>query len=197
MKTLVAIPCLDTVATPFCRSLAGLRYRPGDQVEITFSQNSLIYDSRNLIAQKAIENRFDRILWLDSDMVFPPDLYERMSAHLDSGIEYISGLYTTRKQEIKPVIYKKLDFAGGPVLETFEDYPTDTVFPIAASGFGAVMMTRELLETVSTFYGPPFYPVHGMGEDIAFCYRVKLIGRRMYCDSRIKLGHVGTHIFEV
>ncbi len=34
-------------------------------------------------------------------------------------------------------------------------------------------------------------PMLGFGEDIRFCWRVKQLGVPMYCDSRIKVGHVG------
>ena len=35
----------------------------------------------------------------------------------------------------------------------------------------------------------------GLGEDYSFCWRVAQIGKKMWCDSRVKLGHVGQHIY--
>ena len=66
MKTLIAIPCMDMVATGFCQSLAMLR-KVGE-VAITHVSGSLIYDSRNKVAIKAIELGCYYVLWFDSDI---------------------------------------------------------------------------------------------------------------------------------
>lgn len=193
MKTLVAIPCMDMVHAAFCRSLVGMR-PVGDAVEYRFSQNSLVYDSRNQIAEYAIKNQFDRVLWLDSDMTFQPDLMARLSDDLDGGREMVSALYTTRKTNIKPCIYKQITPSGRlgiPEAHSFTDYPADTVFEVAGCGFGAVMMETALLHDVMKQYGYMFSPIIGMGEDLSFCFRVTSLGRKMFCDSRIKCGHIG------
>lgn len=192
MKTMIAVPCMDMIHTPFVRSLVGMRL-VGDAVEFCFSQNSLVYDSRNLLAEKAIREGFDRVLWLDSDMTFQPDLMARLADHLDSGKDYVSGFYTTRKQPITPCIVKSinLDAPEGPEARGYLDYPKDSLFEIAGSGFGAVMVTTSLLKKVLTSFGYPFSPILGLGEDFSFCCRVSMLGIKMYCDSSIKLGHVG------
>ena len=103
MKTLIAIPCMDMIHTQFAASL--LCMEKVGEIEIAFSRSSLIYDSRDKLAEKAIHEEFDRVLWLDSDMVFPPDTMKRMSARMDEGYEFISGLYFSRKIPIRPIIY--------------------------------------------------------------------------------------------
>ena len=32
-----------------------------------------------------------------------------------------------------------------------------------------------------------------MSEDLSFCYRARNIGTKIYCDSRIKFGHIGNY----
>lgn len=78
MKLMIAVPCMDMVHTLFFRSFAGLRLPHGSEVVI--STSSLIYDARNQLARKAVEGGYDRVLWLDSDMVFNPDMVERFMA---------------------------------------------------------------------------------------------------------------------
>jgi hypothetical protein len=53
------------------------------------------------------------------------------------------------------------------------------------------MMTTELVNKVGDRFGYPFSPEMGFGEDLSFCWRVKQLGIPMYCDSRVKVGHVG------
>lgn len=194
MKTLVAVPCLDMVQTSFMNSL--LRLMSVDETQISFRVSSLVYDSRNLLAGEAVSQGYDRILFLDSDMVFQPDLLIRLSKDLDEGRDYVCGLFFRRKPPYKPVIYKDLHYHRDGLkldmkLEPYLDYPQNEIFEVAGSGFGAVMMTTELVNKVGDKFGYPFSPEMGFGEDLSFCWRVKQLGIPMYCDSSVRVGHVG------
>ena len=198
MRTLIAVPAMDMLSTDFCRSCVGLQL--SGEVQWTFSQGSMVYDGRNILANTAVREGFDRVLWLDSDMVFDPYLFRRLSEHLDLGKEMISGLYVSRKAPIHPVIYRSirrdpLENGFLPVAEAYSDYPRDSLFPVAGCGFGAVMMTTELLRRLQAAYGLPFTPLPGFGEDLSFCLRVQELGAEMWCDSSIKLGHAGMAIY--
>lgn len=200
MRTFIAIPCMDMVHTDFFRSCVGMEVN--DYVQWTTAQNSLIYDARNKLVEMAIDGDFDRILWLDSDMIFDRYLFRRLSEHLDQGREMVSGLYFTRKPPIQPVIYRKLHRdplptgGYGAAADSFTDYERDSLFEIAACGFGAVMMTVDLLRQIRDRYGPPFTPTLGFGEDLAFCLRVAWMEKTIWCDSSIKCGHAGTAIYD-
>ena len=199
MRTMIAVPCMDMVHTDFMRSALSLQHR--DETQFYFSQASLVYDGRNKLAAAAISGKFDRVLWLDSDMRFEPELAEQLHADLDEGREFVSALYFSRKPPITPVIYKDItsDVIDGqqwPRADSFIDYPADSIFPIAGCGFGAVMMTAELLQRVREAYGLPFAPFIGFGEDLSFCMRVRELGTEMWCDSRVKPGHVGLSVFD-
>lgn len=196
MRTLIAIPCMDMVHTIFLKSLIGLK-RVGEVV-YSISASSLVYDARNGLSKQAVTEGFDRILWLDSDMDFDPDLMERLSAHLDDGKEFVTGLYFTRKAPIKPNIFESCGYYHDkekdevtPVAVNYWDYPKDKVFPVAACGFGGCMMTTDLVKRVGEKFGMPFSPILGFGEDLSFCSRARQLGVELYCDSSIKMGHVG------
>ena len=197
MKTLIGIPAMDFVSTSFMSCLTGLQ--PVGDTSLHVVQSSLIYDARNDIALRAVNEGYDRILWLDSDVTFPADLLERMSARMDEGYEFISGLYFTRKEPIKPLIFQRVELTkkdgkGIPVSDNFADYPRNDVFRIAGCGFGCVMMTVDLVRRIFEAHGAPFAPLPGFGEDLSFCIRVNAVGTAMYCDSSIKLGHIGQSI---
>lgn len=194
LRTFIAVPCMDMVQTNFMESMLGLMMR-GD-CQVSFTKNSLIYDARNILAGRAIAGGFDRILWLDSDMVFSRDLLIRLSKDLDDGKEIVSAVYFKRKPPFTPICYKTLEYSekeNEPVykLEPYLDYPKDEVFKAAGCGFGAVMMTTELVAKVAARFGFPFSPMMGMGEDLTFCWRVGQLGVPIWCDSRIKVGHAG------
>lgn len=200
MKTMIAIPCMDMVHTQFCVSLTGLRLE--GQTKFSYSASSLIYDSRNGLARKAIVEGFDRVLWLDSDMVFDPDFLLNLSEDLDHGRDMVCGLAVTRKVPHKPVIYEKCGYQRTgkenevmPMATTYYDFPKDTIFEVEACGFGGVLMNTSVLRDVEAKYGVPFAPMLGFGEDISFCMRARELGYKIWCDSRQKMGHVGMMTF--
>ena len=195
MKTLIAMPCMDTIHTATVSCLLDLRKPPGTRV--CLKANSLVYDSRNLISLTAIEEGFDRVLWLDSDMIFPPDLMECLDSDMDEGYDLVTGLYVSRRFPIRPIIYRDIQPPedGKKRIEEYTDYPKDALFPVAGCGFGAVMTSTELLRAVWQRYGPAFAPYPWAGEDISFCYRANECGAVMACDSRIDIGHQGMMIF--
>lgn len=196
MKTLIAIPCMDMVHTIFLKSLLGLE-RVG-AVQFGLSCSSLVYDARNGLAKQACTEGYDRVLWFDSDMDFEPNLMKRLSARMDEGCELVSALYFKRKAPVKPVVYKEVGYFHSdekdevtPIAIPYEDYPKDSLFEIAGCGFGGVMMSVDLIKKVADKFGQPFSPILGFGEDLSFCARVSQLGIKMYCDSSVKMGHVG------
>lgn len=198
MKVLIAVPCMDMVSTSFMTSLVGLDSLPDAEVEMCAVQSSLVYDARNDLGQRAIAGGYDRVLWLDSDMVFPGNIITRLNKRLDEGLDFVSGLYFTRKEPIMPTLYKDVRMEEAPehgkktaVLEPYPDYPRDSLFEIASCGFGCVMMKTEIISEIFKNFGLPFSPVLGFGEDISFCLRASKLGYKLWCDSSIKLGHVG------
>lgn len=199
MKYLIAVPSHDYVHAEFTRCLMELD-KP-ENTAFALVTNTLIYTARNLIAQNAVKNGFDRVLWLDSDMVFPADTLLRLAEDLDDGREFVSALYFSRKKPVFPTIHKEVRWKvkdDGWIdsgAELYHDYPVNKVFEVAACGFGCCMTSVELLKKMCEKYGSPFYPLMGMGEDTTFCFRATQDGEKIYCDSRCKAGHIGQYKF--
>ena len=190
MKTLIGIPCMESIPTVTVKSLVGLSFDEGDIVEMSFTMNSLVYDARNTLAQKACENGYDRIMFIDSDMIFNGDLYKRLSARLDEGYDFVTGIYFTRRMPILPVIYSDVFMEDNvPTAVEYKDYPKDSLFKVSACGFGGCMMTTKMLLDIATKYGLPFSPILGFSEDLSFCIRAREAGYELFCDSTIKMGH--------
>lgn len=196
MKTLIAIPCMDMVHTQFMKSVIGMNRV--DDTRFAISCSSLIYDARNTLAKQAVTENYDRVLWLDSDMDLPPDILTVLSKDMDEGRELVSGIYFKRRAPVKPVIYKEVgyyhseeDESVTPIAVSYEDYPQNSIFPIQGCGFGGCLVSVDLIKKVVDKYGLPFSPIMGFGEDLSFCMRAKTLGVEMFCDSSVKLGHVG------
>lgn len=200
MKTLVAIPCGDTVPADTLQSVICLRVE--SPVQFTLVRGSLVYDARNRLAEIAMGGDFDRILYLDSDMVFEPDMLTRFHGQLDEGKEVVCGLYTTRKPPIQTTLYSAMYLEqepgakfSKPVLERMEGYPLDTPFRVKGCGFAGVMLTVDVLRRITETFGAPFSPLPGFGEDLSFCLRAADLGIDIWCDPRIRFGHVGVAVY--
>lgn len=191
MKTLIAVPCMDQVAAPFAHSLACLQ-RVGE-VMVSFQMGSLIYDARNNFSKMAISQNVDYVLWLDSDMIFPEDLMDRMIKHMESGKDIVTGLYFRRRAPFTPVLFKELEITEDTGhWSDFDDYPIDgEPFEVAGCGFGCCMVKKTVLVDVALNYQTWFTPFKNFGEDLAFGIRARELGYKIWCDPKIKCGHVG------
>lgn len=200
MKTMIAIPCMGELSTRFAGCLMSMK-RPGEATVYMESQ-SLIYDARNRLAQTAIKKGFDRVLWLDSDMVFEPDLMERLSARIDEGRDFVTGVYVQRKSRHEPTIYSEWrteELEDGKLkakLKVCQEIPEE-IFEIEACGFGIAMTTVKMLQDIMEQKGLPFTPVPGFGEDIACCMRARELGYKIWCDGSIQAGHEGTYVYKL
>lgn len=195
MKILIAVPCMDQVPAPFCQSLAQLQ-KVGDCV-LSMKTGSLIYTSRNSLATTAIQSEADFVFWLDSDMVFKPDTLIRMMDTLKKNdLDILSGLYFRRVPPYSPVLFDKLDIDG--VKADYSEYSKipDDLFEVGACGFGCVLMKTDVFFDVQSKFGNMFAPIGNNGEDVAFCWRARQCGYKVFCDPSVICGHVGYSVVD-
>lgn len=193
MKTLIAVPCFDQVPTMFCQSLALLK--KVDECTLAMKSGSLVYTARNDLATLAIQKDMDYVFWLDSDMVFDPDVLERMMKTLqDNDLDILTGLYFRRVFPFSPVLFDKMDIEGDIADWTeFQEIP-EGLFEVGACGFGCVLMKTDVFFDVQSRFGNMFAPIANNGEDIAFCWRARQCGFKIWCDPSVIFGHVRTSI---
>ena len=191
MKVFIAVPSMDTLPALFCQSLALLK-RAGDTM-IGFEVGSLVYNARNNLARQAIKAEADWVLWLDSDMVFNPDLLQRMlKVCTENDIDFLTALCFRRKPPYTPCLFDRLDKIGSGASYTALLSVPEGRFKVGGCGFAGVLLSTDVLISVSAkFDGRMFDPFEGFGEDVAFCWRARQCGYDIWCDSDIEMGHVG------
>lgn len=199
MKILIAVPAMEQVQTKFVVSLEGL-IRAG-ATSVAFSESSLVGVSRDQLAQQAIHNGFDYVLWIDSDMTFPDtalvDLLKDIQEN-KSDIDIVTGLCFRRRPPYTPAIWKRLRMGIGEekVTEDYNEYPKNELFEIDACGMAFCLMKTEVLSTVLNKDNNLFSHIPGYGEDLSLCIRAKRAGFRIWCDSRVKIGHIGQTVID-
>ena len=187
MRLLIAIPTMDTVPVQFLQSLTALErklMRDGVNFEECIISGTLVYMARDKLAGKAINEGFSHVLWLDSDMVFNDKLLEDLQMCKKS---FVSCCYNGRRPGFPSCIFKSIDLTH---VERFEEYPREP-FEIEGCGFGAVLMETEILRQVMLNFKTAFTPLPSLGEDIAFCFRARDLGFKLYAEPNVQLGHVG------
>lgn len=193
MRTLIAVPCMDTVPAHFAQSLV-MMDKVGD-CALAMQMGSLVYDSRNALAREAINRGTDYVLWLDSDMVFAPDLLTRLFKTMEAtGADILTGVYYRRQPPYTPVLYDRLDWDGEKIIVEKTEDVGEGVHEVAGCGFGCVLMRSDVLLGTLAATGAWFSPYRGIGEDLAFCMRAREAGYKILCDPSITLGHVGNTI---
>lgn len=188
MKLLIAIPTQDNMHYLFTQSLLNLTRRLTEtsvDYVVDMRADSLVYNSRERLAARARMENFSHVLWLDTDMVFDADLFERLSAH---DKDFVTAVCHGRKRPYKSCVFKRLI----PEAEKYSvtTYPDD-LFKIAGAGFACVLTSTKLLRDVKMKHGNLFVPSLAFGEDLAFCKKATECGYELWADPKIRPGHIG------
>jgi hypothetical protein len=165
---------------------------------------SAIDAARNQLANDALAQGFDELMWIDADIVFDPDDVDELRRH---DLPLVCGIYPMKASRqfacaFLPQTRQVLFGTRGDVLE------------ILYCGFGFVLTRRVVYETMQQKLGlavcnqrfqaplvPYFTPlVAGEGEqawllsdDYSFCERARRCGFRVLADTTIRLWHVGSY----
>ena len=200
-KVLIATPMMHQISTQFYMSMMSLRGT--GEIASAIEMGSLVYMSRNKLALKAIQGGFDYIVWIDSDMVFQPDLIKRFMENAQYDRDFVASLCFRRCFPTQPVIFKEIVYhtkENGEVIHDaipYLDYPKNKTFEIGGAGFGCCLTKVSMIKDVAEkFKLAPFDPLPFLGEDYSFCWKAKQIGYKLWCDSRIKVGHVGEYVYD-
>ena len=189
MKLLIGVPATDYMHVEFVKSLSGLILRlKEDGVDFTLFINpgSMIHVARDKIAAKAINEEYSHVLWLDSDMVFTPELLYDLQF---CGKPFVTGICASRRPPYVSCIFSQLEDLNH--LKRVEQLPSQPI-EIQGCGFACVLIETQILrEVMRANHGTCFLPMSDYGEDLAFCLRARKLGHRVWADPSVRVGHMG------
>ena len=160
--------------------------------------------ARNRLASEALADGFEELMWIDSDIAFEPPSVHRLRSH---GLPVVCGLYPKKVEK-----EWSSQFLPGQAAITMGEGGGLVEILYAAAGF--LLVRREVfleirrqqqLPACHWRSGPPTIPfflpmvvasggVHSyLGEDFAFCERVRRCGFRIFADTSIRLQHIGIY----
>ena len=152
-----------------------------------------IVQARNAIAKQmqAVAASFSSpvfCLWIDSDAWHPPKTIAQAVAILwnNPKIDLLAASFSTRLPFASRVAYRKEDDMHSYPRPQIDCQMSDLV-TVESVGLHWVMHRPELLPRVGS---NPFETEEGMGEDVAFCRRVRKAGASIVCAVGLLVAHV-------
>ena len=185
LKIAIGMPCNRQIKTDTYLSLMNmvLEY-PMDYVPLVATQGYTIAENRTWLVNKAIMAECTHILFIDDDMIFPPDTLTRLLKH---NKDIIGVVYHSRMFPPSPVV----------VLENGKVIPDKDLEPLMKCqhvGTGVMLINLEVFKKINR---PWFkFETHEngctiRGEDAWFCKQARVKDYKIWCDTTIKIGHIG------
>jgi hypothetical protein len=190
MKLAICVPVRDTVHSKFAYCLSELTsylVRSNIEYNLFFQNGSVLPEQRNTLVELAVNAKCNQILWLDSDMIFPKNLYQKLTAHCK---DVVACTYSTRT-----VPYRSVAFLNN----NFNDRLTSTIGIHKVSNVGMGLMLTDI--AVYSLIPKPWFMFDYdinlnsyLGEDMYFCQKITEYGYDIYVDvdTSKKCYHLGT-----
>lgn len=208
MKIMVAVPTHTKLPALFAADLANLfaftvaRFPEGTELGLVMRVGTYVHSARNELLREALQQGVDYVLWLDSDMRFPPDTLLRLISHRTPGL--VGANYSTKDFPGRFVAIKEVTKPGvpGKLCETHEG--SEGLEEVEALGFGVCLLDMEHVREWVDADDPDAHPfffewVEGMGtqygEDVVFCNSLREHGGRIFVDHDLSkvVRHIGDY----
>lgn len=194
----------DHVRAEFMESMLALREfgrTPVDGI-LTAKSGPNISRARNMLVERFMREQSAPWLWMvDTDMVFAPDLLDRlMAAAHPQNHPIVGGLCFAQGQdgEAQATMYELTERDGRPSMVRYTLWPEDQLFEVAVTGAACLLMHRDALDRIAKYKPHPAapwfqeVPFYGelMGEDMTFCMRARAAGLQIFVHTGIQMGHM-------
>jgi hypothetical protein len=134
----------------------------------------------------------DYMLWIDDDNIPPEDGLIQL---LEREKDIIGGLYFKRKAPFEPIIMmKRRQGIGSERRADIYRKNTGTPFKVHSTGFGFILIKREVLQKMREMRIAHFSMKIGLGEDIWFCIQAQGAGYDVWIDPLVEVGHLGDKV---
>lgn len=163
-----------------------------DQIDLKLSKNcSLLPVARQGMIDECIAEKHSHMLMLDDDMVYPPDLVNRLSAHGKRCI----GVNSLRKNP-DSLGYTAKGLDG----EWVESKGKTGIQEVAAVGLAMFLLDLDVMRKIPK----PHFEIRWneekqiyAGEDMYFCRKLIGSGEKIYIDHELAnmCGHVGQLVY--
>ena len=195
----VCVPARDTVHSLFSYHLVQLMLscqNLGIPANLFMETGSIISKQRQALASTAVEGNYTHILWLDSDMVFPPETAMILLSH---GLPVVACNYSTRSLPLKGVAYSDMyQWNSWKSLISTDN----RLVKADAVGMGCMLTATSVYQGMALPWFDVVYKEdmgEFIGEDFFFCQKMRSKGYDVMIDTYLsrQIGHLGTMRFDI
>jgi hypothetical protein len=192
----ILVPTKDTVYSHFSYSLSNmikLTTQMGIETHLFFDASTILINQRESLIKQAIEVGSEWVLWLDSDMMFPPSVLMRLLAHNE---DLVGCNYMKRSYPFKTVAFTDTsDWENWIPIQ----YSNELV-EAEAVGMGCVLMRTKLFKELQKPYFEYTYQPKTEdwgGEDFTLFKKFNKLGHKLKIDMNLsnEIYHIGTFAY--
>jgi len=198
LKILICIPSHGDCKTGFAYSLAramvhfaSMPYDGEKALDVDFIKSSLLPETRTRLVSRAYKFGATHILWLDTDMKFPPDTIARLLNHNKM---VVGANYSTKEIESRPVAYREDEDYVGPV---WTQDSSKGLQQVTFLGMGVMLTDIRVFDVLKLpwFVFDPLPPdfIKQSGEDGYFCHKLREAEFEVFIDHDLskQVVHIG------
>lgn len=198
MKTiLVAVPTPDFIEAQTFKSIYDLEIPEGYKIDFMPFVGDQVEQVRNLISRWVIQNQYDYLFAVDSDIAFHRDTLRKMLAH---DVDMVSGIYIQRIPGRHTIEIMRKNEYGGVTHVPYEQIQGQGLVPIDGCGFGCVLIKNHVFKTIpypQFVYKSALDHANTISEDVYFCQQAISRGMKIWADTSILCDHIGSYTFRV
>ncbi len=177
----ICTPTRDQLYAGFTYDLVNL-IKVSPETIFTITQGTLLANLRELLAKTCVENNITHLLFIDSDMRFPPDTMERLVKR-DCDIIGANCKQRTQDEWTARKDGKFIDSFGKKGIEE-----VDTL------GFGVTLIKTSVFKKMAEpWFSTPWDGTKHVGEDVYFCTMARIAGFKIMVDHDLskEIKHAG------
>ncbi len=186
MKVTILIPANKPIRPKTVKSLADMiAVSPYEFLTILAEEGYTPSEKRNYGIVQSLNNNCDFTLFIDDDMVFPP---ETLKTLISRDKDIIGGLYYIKHEPLMPVV----ELEEGQFISLVEP------FRCKGTGAGLMLVKNPVLRKIA----PPWFDtkVNEFGQTIIgdsywFCDKVREREFEIWNDPTLKIGHLGEYTY--
>jgi hypothetical protein len=144
-----------------------------------------------------VQNGFDYLFAVDSDISFPKDTLVKLLSH-DKDI--VSGVYIQRIPGTHTIEIMRSNEFGGVTHVDWNTIKGQGLVPIDGCGFGCALIKADVFRGISYpqfVYKSAIDHKDTISEDVYFCMRARENGFSLWCDTSVICEHTGSYTFKV
>ncbi len=180
MKVIIAVAAQSEMKAKTAHSIGCNIIKNPCVKDFALRQGGDIVSARAQLAQIALDQNATHILFVDSDMMFPPETLGKLLAH---NLDIVGVEYNKRTWPLEPV-QMPLEKDGAK---------KDSIYKCDYVGTGLLLINTNVFKKISKpwfNFGRKEQKIV-IGEDVWFCRSARDAGYDVWCDPTINVFHIG------